>query len=251
MPNPWQETVLYAQAMRRKLHAQPELSWQEHQTAQAVRHELDQLGIPWRPCAGTGTVAWLNHGVADPVAGAIALRGDMDALPIAEQTGKAWQSQNPGCMHACGHDGHTATLLATARWLKLHEAQLSRPVVLLFQPAEEGFHGAREMIRDGALEGVDEIYGWHNWPAMPYGTMACPDQVVMCGNGTFTIELLGRGGHSCVGRQCRGAGFAADCQSSPVTPDQCRGQSYPVQCRQCNQCDSGNCTAGRQYPGAE
>ena len=99
-------------------------------------------------------------------------------------------------MHACGHDGHTAVLLATARWLKLHENALSRQVILLFQPAEEGGHGAREMIREGALEGVSEIYGWHNWPALPYGTMACPDELVMCGNGTFDIRLSGKGGHA-------------------------------------------------------
>jgi len=206
MPNHWQDTVEFAQAFRRQLHARPELSWQEHQTALAVRHELDELSIPWRPCAETGTIAWLNSGAGGS---AIALRGDMDALPITEQTGKDWQSQNEGCMHACGHDGHTATLLATARWLKRHESQLPQPVVLIFQPAEEGFHGAREMIRDGALEGVACIYGWHNWPALPYGAMACPDSLVMCGNGTFIIDVIGRGGHASQPEACRDPLLAA------------------------------------------
>ena len=105
-------------------------------------------------------------------------------------------------MHACGHDGHTAALIATARWLKLHEHELERQVILIFQPAEEGGHGAREMIKAGALEGVGEIYGWHNWPALPYGTMACPDDLVMCGNGTFTIEVHGRGGHASQPEAC-------------------------------------------------
>lgn len=198
MPDHWQDTVDFAQAFRRTLHAHPELSWQEHQTAAAVRNALDELNIPWRACAETGTVAWLNASGGP----AIALRGDMDALPITEQTNKEWSSQNPGCMHACGHDGHTATLLATARWLKLHESSLPQPVTLIFQPAEEGFHGAREMIRDGALDGVECIYGWHNWPAMPYRAMACPDSLVMCGNGTFTIEVIGRGGHSSQPEAC-------------------------------------------------
>jgi amidohydrolase len=193
MQNSWQENIAFAETLRKKLHAHPELSWQEKNTASLVRSQLDALNIPWRVCAETGTVAWLNK---DAKGAAIALRGDMDALPIHEQTGKEWQSLNQGCMHACGHDGHTATLLATARWLKQFESELPQPVVLIFQPAEEGFHGAREMIKDGALEGVDAIYGWHNWPALPYGTIACPDGIVMCGNGTFSMEFKGRGGHA-------------------------------------------------------
>lgn len=193
MQSSWQENITFAETLRKKLHAHPELSWQEKNTASLVRSQLDALNIPWRACAETGTVAWLNK---EAKGAAIALRGDMDALPIHEQTGKEWQSLNQGCMHACGHDGHTATLLATARWLKQFESELPQPVVLIFQPAEEGFHGAREMIKDGALEGVDAIYGWHNWPALPYGTIACPDDIVMCGNGTFNMEFKGRGGHA-------------------------------------------------------
>lgn len=193
MQNLWQENILFAEKLRKQLHAHPELGWQEKNTASLVRRQLDALDIPWRACAGTGTIAWLNK---DAQGAAIALRGDMDALPIEEQTGKAWQSVNQGCMHACGHDGHTATLLATARWLKHFETELPQPVVLIFQPAEEGLHGAREMIKDGALENVGAIYGWHNWPALPYGTMACPDNIVMCGNGTFNMIFKGRGGHA-------------------------------------------------------
>ncbi|MDY6921176.1 MAG: N(2)-acetyl-L-2,4-diaminobutanoate deacetylase DoeB2 [Pseudomonadota bacterium] len=206
MVDRWQENVAFAEEFRRKLHAHPELSWQEHQTASAVREVLDQLQIPWRPCAQTGTVAWLNSAAGGP---AIALRGDMDALPISEQTGKEYQSRNEGCMHACGHDGHTATLLAAARWLKQHESQLPQPVVLIFQPAEEGGHGAREMIRDGALEGVGVIYGWHNWPALPYRAIACPDDLVMCGNGTFTIGFHGKGGHASQPELCADPVLAA------------------------------------------
>ncbi|WP_301388559.1 N(2)-acetyl-L-2,4-diaminobutanoate deacetylase DoeB2 [Thalassolituus sp. UBA2590] len=193
MSDHWQETLSFAKNIRRELHQRPELSWEEHATAEKIRTVLTDLGIRWKKCATTGTVAVLNEQGSTP---AIALRADIDALPINEDTDADWSSTSSGCMHACGHDGHTAVLLATARWLKLHENELSRQVILLFQPAEEGGHGAREMIREGALEGVSEIYGWHNWPALPYGTMACPDDLIMCGNGTFDIRLAGKGGHA-------------------------------------------------------
>lgn len=206
MSNDWQDNIAFAQAFRRTLHQHPELSWQEHNTATSIRSELDKLDIPWRACAGTGTLAWINPQGTSP---AIALRGDIDALPITEETNLEWQSTTPGCMHACGHDGHTATLLATARWLKKHEHELERIIVLLFQPAEEGGHGAREMIADGALDDVSEIYGWHNWPALPYGTFACPDDLVMCGNGTFTIQLEGKGGHASQPEACADPVLAA------------------------------------------
>lgn len=199
MSNDWQNTVEFARAVRRELHLNPELSWHEHETAARIRQILDELHIRWRSCAGTGTVALINEAGTSP---AIALRADIDALPIKENSGVAWSSENEGCMHACGHDGHTAALLGTAKWLKQHENSLQRQIVLLFQPAEEGGHGAREMIAAGALEGVSEIYGWHNWPALPYGTMACPDALVMCGNGTFSVEISGRGGHASQPEAC-------------------------------------------------
>ena len=199
MSNEWQDTLEFARDFRHQLHAQPELSWQENNTTEAIRTELNRLDIRWRTCTKTGTVALINESGTTP---AIALRADIDALPIHETSGVAWASETEGCMHACGHDGHTAALIATARWLKLHEHELERQVILIFQPAEEGGHGAREMIKAGALEGVGEIYGWHNWPALPYGTMACPDDLVMCGNGTFTIEVHGRGGHASQPEAC-------------------------------------------------
>lgn len=206
MPSNWQDNIAHAREFRRALHAKPELSWQEHNTASAIREQLDTMHIAWRECAKTGTLAWINPTGTEP---AIALRGDIDALPIREETNKPWQSKTEGCMHACGHDGHTATLLATARWLKKHEHQLERKVVLIFQPAEEGGHGAREMIADGALEGVSEIFGWHNWPAFPYRTIACPDTIIMCGNGTFSIKITGKGGHASQPELCADPVLAA------------------------------------------
>ncbi|WP_036300827.1 N(2)-acetyl-L-2,4-diaminobutanoate deacetylase DoeB2 [Methylomarinum vadi] len=207
MTSYWQETMEQAVTVRRQLHADPEPSWEETRTAEKIRQILTAMDIAWRPCADTGTVAWLNR--SGTKAPHIALRGDIDALSIHEQSGKDWCSRQTGYMHACGHDGHTATLLATARWLKHHEQRLPGPVTLLFQPAEEGGHGAKRMIEESALEGVDEIYGWHNWPALPFGKLVCPDELVMCGNGTFVITLTGVGGHASQPELCRDPVLAA------------------------------------------
>ncbi len=188
----WPAWVEDGVAFRRELHRHPELTWQEHDTAARIRARLDALGIAWRACAGTGTLATL----APRASGShIALRADIDALPIEERTGLPWASTRPGCMHACGHDGHSATLLTAARWIKAHEPALPGPVTLLFQPAEEGGHGAKRMIEEGALEGVDRIFGWHNWPSLPLGTARCPDGAVMAGNGQIDLEVIGVGGH--------------------------------------------------------
>ncbi|MGB1580492.1 MAG: N(2)-acetyl-L-2,4-diaminobutanoate deacetylase DoeB2, partial [Nevskiales bacterium] len=139
----------------------------------------------------------------------VALRADIDALPITEASGADWSSQRPGCMHACGHDGHTATLFAAAWWLKQHESELPGPVSLFFQPAEEGGHGALRMIEDGALQGIDCIFGWHNWPAISFGKAVCPDGPVMAANGTFQINITGQGGHASQPESCRDPVLAA------------------------------------------
>lgn len=189
----WKTMTADAVALRRSLHANPELTWQEHNTAQIIRRELDRAGIAWRECAGTGSLAVL----APKAPGRhIALRADMDAMPITEATDLPWASAAPGCMHACGHDGHIAALTAAGWWLKKHESRLPGPVTLIFQPAEEGGHGARSMIENGALDGVDAVFGWHNWPAIPMGKAICPDGPVMAANGTFRITIRGRGAHA-------------------------------------------------------
>ncbi len=189
----WPALVEASVNFRRGLHRHPELPWQEEQTAASIRASLDALDIPWRICAGTGTVAKLAPAAPGRHIG---LRADIDALPINEASGRDYASTHEGCMHACGHDGHSAALMSTAAWLKAHEADLPGPVTLIFQPAEEGGHGARKMIEDGALEGLDAIFGWHNWPAIPFGKAVCPDGAVMAGNGTFRIHLQGAGGHA-------------------------------------------------------
>ena len=189
----WTQLVSASVDFRRSLHRQPELPWQEEDTAAAIRASLGALDIPWRACAGTGTVATL---AASAPGRHVGLRADIDALPIREASRHAWISTREGCMHACGHDGHSAVLMNTAAWLKAHEDELPGPVTLLFQPAEEGGHGAKKMIEDGALKGLDMIFGWHNWPAIPFGKAVCPDGAVMAGNGTFRITLQGSGGHA-------------------------------------------------------
>tara|TARA_B100000745_G_scaffold283850_1_gene218158 strand:+ start:1089 stop:2240 length:1152 start_codon:yes stop_codon:yes gene_type:complete len=202
----WNTILTEAIALRHQLHRQPELTWNERQTAERIRCALDSLDIPWRACAKYGTVATLAENTSGRH---IALRADMDALPITEQTNLEYQSEVDGCMHACGHDGHSAALWAMASWLKLHENTLPGPVSLIFQPAEEGGHGAREMIADGALDGIDCIYGWHNWPAIPLGQAVCPDGTVMCGNGTFKVTVTGKGGHASQPEACRDPVIAA------------------------------------------
>ncbi|GAB6091196.1 N(2)-acetyl-L-2,4-diaminobutanoate deacetylase DoeB2 [Spirochaeta dissipatitropha] len=193
-----------AMAFWGELHQHPELTWQEHETAERIRNALTLLEIPWEKCTKTGTIARLEPQTASlSESKHIAFRGDIDALPIQEECETPWSSVNPGCMHACGHDGHTAALMLTASWLKQHETQLSAPISLLFQPAEEGGHGALRMIENGALEGVDEIYGWHNWPAIPFGRAVCPDGSVMSANATFIIDIKGIGGHSSQPEVCR------------------------------------------------
>lgn len=206
MSNNWKSIISDAKKLRHDLHRKPELTWQEEQTAHYIRQQLDALDIRWRVCAQYGTVAIL---APDATGEHVALRCDIDALPIEEEVDVPYRSENTDCMHACGHDGHTAVLWATAAWLKKHEQQLPGPVSLLFQPAEEGGHGAKKMIEDGALDGVDVIYGWHNWPAIPFAQAVCPDGAVMAGNGSFYIELQGRGGHASQPELCADPVLAA------------------------------------------
>jgi len=202
----FEEVVAYATKLRHHLHANPELTWHEFETAKTIRQVLDEHGINWSECARTGTVATLAKQAQGEHIG---LRADIDALPMQEDTGLEYASNNPQCMHACGHDGHTATLIAAAIWLKQNEDKLPGPVTLIFQPAEEGGHGAKAMLESGFLDGIDFIYAWHNWPAIKFGQALCPDGIVMAGNGTFHITLKGVGGHSSQPEICKDPVLAA------------------------------------------
>lgn len=195
----WDENIERAKSARRELHKIPELSWQEEKTRGFIEDYLSDLNIQWRRCSKTGLVAQLAHGQKGQH---VALRADMDGLGMVEENSFCYKSTVDECMHGCGHDGHMAVLLAVGGWLKIYEDTLSGPVSLIFQPAEEGGYGAREMIADGALKGVDKIFGWHNWPTIPFGKVVCEPGVVMAANGSFEITVHGSGGHASQPESC-------------------------------------------------
>ncbi len=181
---------------RRDLHRRPELLYALDETAAFVAGKLRAFGLDEvaTGVGGSGVVGVLR---GRPGGRAVALRADMDALPIEEITGAPWASQTPGAMHACGHDGHTATLLAAARRLAATR-DFAGTVVFVFQPAEEGGAGARAMIDDGLFERfpVDEIYGLHNLPGLPVGRFAVRPGAIMASTDRFYLDILGRGGHA-------------------------------------------------------
>jgi amidohydrolase len=177
-------------AFRRDLHRHPELKFEEHRTAGKVEEALRGAGYAPRRCAGTGVIADLG-----PKGEAVALRGDMDGLPLQEANGFEHRSTVEGRMHACGHDGHTTILLGTALALAAAKGRLPGPVRLLFQPAEEGGGGALKMAEDGALEGVARVFGVHNWPIFPVGTVGVRPGPMMAAAALFEMKVLGKGGH--------------------------------------------------------
>jgi amidohydrolase len=184
--------------LRRDIHAHPELCFQEVRTAERVTHQLQAWGIEVHTGLGTTGVVGLVHGRDGGACGrAIGLRADMDALPMQEHNRFAHASQHPGKMHACGHDGHTAMLLAAAQHLAQTRA-FDGTVVLIFQPAEEGGGGAREMIKDGLFERfpVEAVFGMHNWPGMAVGTFAASAGPVMASSNEFHIVIRGKGAHA-------------------------------------------------------
>jgi amidohydrolase len=181
-------------AIRRDLHAHPELAFREQRTAGVVARALSRLDISCRTGIG-------GHGVVGTIEGArpgptIAIRADMDALPIEEATGLEFASTNAGVMHACGHDMHTATLLGVAEILRTLSPELCGTVRLLFQPAEEVLGGAGPMIADGALEGVDFALGFHNHPDIPVGRFGYVHGATYAACDRFDITLHGSSGHA-------------------------------------------------------
>ena len=177
---------------RRELHQNPELSLQEEATTGRIRDWLSSASIAPLPLAlGTGAVAEVGQGET-----IVALRADIDALPIEEATGLEYRSQNAGVMHACGHDIHTSVILGAALLLKAREASLPGRVRLLFQPAEENFGGAKTLIRAGALEGVSAIFGMHNEPGLPVGEFATRGGAFYANVDRFAIRVQGKGAHA-------------------------------------------------------
>ncbi|WP_181701398.1 amidohydrolase [Chthonobacter albigriseus] len=183
---------------RRDFHRNPELLYDVHRTASVVAEKLRAFGLD-RVETGIGRtgVVGVLHGRAGAGTRTVALRADMDALPIHEITGKPWSSAVPGKMHACGHDGHTAMLLGAARQLAETRA-FEGTIVFIFQPAEEGGGGARTMLEDGLLDRFpfDEVYGLHNMPGLDVGRFAIRPGPIMAAADVFRIDLEGRGGHA-------------------------------------------------------
>lgn len=179
---------------RRYLHRHPELSFREHRTSAWIAEKLEAWGLEVRRgAAGTGLIARLTGGRPGRT---IALRADIDALPIQDEKTSEYASSVPGVMHACGHDGHTAELLAVARYYSLHREETAGTRVFLFQPAEEMLPGgAVGMIADGALDGVDAVYGVHLWTPFPSGTAATRPGPFMASPDEFEVEIVGKGGH--------------------------------------------------------
>jgi hippurate hydrolase len=182
---------------RRELHRNPQTMYEERFAAEFICRKLVEWGIPHESGIAKTGVAATIEGRRNNSARAVAFRADIDALDILEQSGQPWASQTPGKMHGCGHDGHTATLLALARYLN-ETRNFDGTVRLIFQPAEEGGRGAFRMLAEGLLDRFpfDEIYGWHNWPFLPRGVFAIREGAMLAACDEFEIRLAGKGGHA-------------------------------------------------------
>ncbi|MBC8071721.1 MAG: amidohydrolase [Deltaproteobacteria bacterium] len=189
--------------VRHDLHRHPELGFEEVRTSGIVKAWLEQHGYAPRACAKTGLVADL-HASSRP-GRSIALRADLDCLPMPETTDLPYRSQHDGRAHKCGHDGHTAVMMGVAALLARHRDSIPGNVRLLFQPAEEGVDGggAKVMVAEGALDGIDEVYGLHNWPGYPHGHVRVRAGAMMAQTHTITIDLTGVGGHGSQPQLCR------------------------------------------------
>ena len=177
---------------RRDFHQYPELGFEEHRTSSIISETLISFGMSPKTGVGkTGVTADLNFGEGPT----IALRADMDALPMQETSGLSFSSKHDGVMHACGHDGHMAMLLGAAKILSQMDKELTGTIRFIFQPAEEGEGGARYMIEDGCLEGVDEIYGIHVWNYQPVGEVGTKEGPILAAADLFDIIIKGVGGH--------------------------------------------------------
>jgi amidohydrolase len=182
-------------AIRRRIHQRPELSFQEYETYETIGTCLKEWGIPFRRVLETGIVVdiWGERGEGR----SIALRADMDALPIQEESDVPFSSERPGVMHACGHDGHTAMLLGAVYHLWKHRAQFSGLVRCIFQPGEEADGAAKQMIEAGVLDHprIDAAVALHLWPHLPFGSVGIKEGGVTAACDDFTIEIVGKAGH--------------------------------------------------------
>jgi amidohydrolase len=183
-------------AWRRQIHANPGLLFDVQETADFVAGKLKEFGVD-EIVGGIGRTGVVGIIKGNKPGRTIGLRADMDALPITEATGKDYASKNPGKMHACGHDGHTAMLLGAAKYLA-ETRNFAGSVAVIFQPAEEGGGGGNEMVKDGMMDrfGIQEVYGMHNFPGIPVGIFAIRTGPIMASTDEFAITVKGRGGHA-------------------------------------------------------
>lgn len=193
------EQEQYVVAMRRHFRRRPELGGQEYETQKKIIAELSAIGLEPRPAAGTGVIAEITGSRPGPT---VAIRADIDALPIQDEIDQPYRSENDGLCHACGHDGHTAMLLGIARVFRAMRTELAGNIRLLFQPSEERFPGGAEaMIAAGALQGVTAVIGAHLWQPLAAGTMGITYGPMMASPDEFTITIQGRGGHGSMPQQ--------------------------------------------------
>jgi hippurate hydrolase len=196
----------WIRSIRRKIHQYPELSFQEHRTSLIIQEKLTELGIDYRNgWAGTGVIATLDCSSGHlPCFGHVALRADMDALPIQDQKSVVYASKVPGVAHACGHDGHVAMLLGAAAILK--KMPLTGHVSLIFQPAEEHGNGAEKLIQEGALKnGIEAVFAGHIDTHYPTGTITVDDGVICSASDPFSLRVLGKSGHAARPHEARDA----------------------------------------------
>lgn len=184
---------------RRDFHRNPEVAFQEQRTSSVIRKYLESLDIPVTECAGTGLRGVLQ---GNPGGKTVALRADIDALPLKEEGDKEYISQNPEAAHCCGHDGHMAILMGAVKLLSERKNEFKGNVIFLFQPSEECLPGgAKRMIEEGALEGVDAIFGLHLWVPLPTGAVGVVKGPMMAQPDDFTIIVRGKGGHGSMPHQ--------------------------------------------------
>lgn len=186
-------------ALRRTLHKMPEPGLEEYKTSSFIKEQLNSWGIPWESCVGTGIVAFLASEHPD-AQGTVAFRADMDALSVTEETQHDFKSQSEGFMHACGHDGHMTIVMTLAKLLKAQTKQLKHHVLFVFQPAEEGPGGAKQIVDAGILQkyGVTAIYGLHLYPEVREGVFAYKAGPLMAMTGEFDITITGQSGHGAI-----------------------------------------------------
>ncbi|GKV69206.1 N-acyl-L-amino acid amidohydrolase [Sporosarcina sp. NCCP-2716] len=188
-----QETAEWVVQQRRYLHAHPELSHQETETKEYVKQQLEIMGLETYSMTGKDIIGVLR---GDRAGKTIAIRSDMDALPILEQTGLPFASKNENVMHACGHDGHMAILLGVARLLADRSSDIAGTLLFVFQHAEEELPGgATELVEAGLLDGIDAIFGYHLWQPIPAGVIGVREGPTMAGADRFSFTIQGKGGH--------------------------------------------------------